>query len=386
MAVARCLAHERGVVSGGITLRLQAPGTTEWVWAHTLGYGQVSDVEIQHRYSSTGGGLHLVSFSLALPRGYTHPALVQGTKVRVEKSGERLGTAILADPDRAAWSFVADGLYRQAEFFNAENILNAKTTTSPLVAVRDGNDVSRGLGWNGTGNLPNFTLSADSEELAETNTVAQVLDYYAKINGKRWGLTAANVPYFADDPTSATVFLRPGTPAMATTSDDYATRITVRYVSAVNAGTSPPTPTAWSIKSATSANTSRGVREEWEDVTNLGLVTALEAQNLANNLLATRVATRRYTEAIEPATGQLTWAGGVPVAPWQNITGRRLRQFGVLDSDGANQYGQTAEWVVGSTTWRPADGTFIVAPVDLAAATTRSVQEATRRDLIGSFS
>lgn len=344
--------------------------------AQSIGYGVVGDLEVQHRYSSTGGGLQVVSFKLACPPGYTHPSLRQGASVQVLRGPVSLGSARLADPDRDGWSFVADGLYRQAEHFTADG------STSPSAVVTAAN--SRGMGWNGVGNLNGASLSTTSETAKQLNTVADVLNEYARLNNMRWGLDVTNTPYMVADPTAVTLALTPGVPKMATAADDYASRVTVRYVSAVS-GT-PAAPSAWALASASTTTTPHGIRETFEDITNLGLLSGATATTYAQQILATKTARPAFTEAVEVAPTELTNLGGQPVAPWQSLTGQRIRHFGILDSDGQAAYGKTLEWVVGATTYRPSEGTLIVAPTELAARTVAQIQAKTAEATDDGFS
>jgi hypothetical protein len=349
--------------------------------AQALGYGAVGDLEIKQRWSSTGGGMDVVSFKLACPRGYTHPALRQGSLVEVLRGPYRLGSAILADPDREGWTFVADGLFRRAEHFVAQASGGAASTV-PSVVVSEAN--LRGLGWNGIGNLPTTAVATASSDTAQLNTVADVLSEYCRLNGKRWGLDANSVPYVADDPTIPTLALTPGTPKMATADDDYASRVTVRYVSAV-AGT-PPEPSGWAQASATSTLTPHGPRETTEDITNLGLLSSGAAGTYAATVLAAQSARPAFTEALDVAAYQVTTIGGTPPSRWAPLHGQMVRHFGVLDSDGQAAYGSTLQWVVGSTTYRPGDDSLILAPTDMAARTVAQVQQANVVATSGGFS
>lgn len=333
-------------------------------YAQSIGYGAVGDLELQHRYSSTGGGLQVASFKLACPRNYSHPALRQGTLVQFLRGSVSLGWGVMADPDRDAWSFVVDGMYRQAEFFTADG------STNPRAVVVAAN--TRGMGWNGFGDLPDASISSTSEDASRLNTVADVLNEHCRLNNLRWWLDADNTPRLGTDPTTPTLSLTPGVPAMATAADDYSTRHTVRYVSEVDG--SPPEPTGWALASATSGDINHGVRETSEDITSLGFLSPTDATAYAQAVLDASSKRPAFAQSVEVAPFELTTLGGVPAAGWLPLAGQRVKHFGVLTSDGQRAYGKTLEWVIGATTYRPGENKLILSPTELAARTVSQVQ------------
>lgn len=338
--------------------------------AHTIGYGRVGDLEVKHLWSSKGGGLDQISFSLAMPRGYTHPVLRQGTSVQVKRGPVSLGWGVMADPNRRAWTFVVDGLHRQARHFNASGMTNLQAVVEAANA--------RGMGWNGVGNLPDVAVSAASEETAQLNTVADVLNEYCKLNNKRWGLDEHARPYIADDPTTCTRALTPGVPGMATAADDYLSHVEVRYV-VEEIGTPPETTQLYALATASNTDTPHGPREGQEDLTSLGLLDPEVAEQYADALLAAQSARPAFTEAVDVAAFQVTTMGGTSPSQWEPMHGRRVKHFGVLDSDGRRAYGKTLEWVVGETILRPEQRSLILAPTEMAARTVAKIQQSNRR-------
>lgn len=329
--------------------------------AKLFGYGAPSVDEVAHLWSSKGGGLQYVKFGLALPARYSHPALVEGALVEVVRGTVSLGTAVLSDVDREGWIFTADGLFRRAEHFNAEGASNA-----PSVVVAAAN--ARGLGWNGVGNLPATAIPVgDNTRLA---TVADVLNEYCRLNNKRWGLGFDGTPYVADDPVSVSCALRPGTPRMATADDDYVSRVVVRYVSEVDGD--PLAPSAWGEVSASSTNAPYGAREAYEDISSMGLLAEVDAQSYADALITANSARRGFVEGIEVAPGQLTTLGSVPIDGWmacREALGRLVLQHNILETDGRQAFGQTRQWVIGSTIYKVADRSLTLTPVGLLPRT-----------------
>lgn len=332
--------------------------------AQSFGYGYVGDLEVAHLYSSTGGGLQYVKFSLALPRRYSHPALIEGALVEVLRGGQTLGTAVLSDVDRDGWTFTADGLYRRAEHFNAEGADN-----SPAVIVAEAN--MRGLGWNGIGNLPTAPILVEGN--TRLTTVAAVLNEYCRLNNKRWGLGFDGTPYIADDPTEPSVALRPGTPAMPTADDDYVSRVVVQYL--ISEASETETAVI-GTKVAVTEDAPAGAREAFEDVTNQGVIGEVLAQTYADAFIAANVARRGFTAGVEVGPGQLTNLGGVAIDPWSACffaLGNRVLQHNVLETDGRAAYGRTRTWVVGSTIYKSDGNSLTLTPTGLLPRTMAQV-------------
>lgn len=344
-------------------------------YAHTLGRGWVGDVEYSHAWSTTGGGLQAASFSLSLPKGYDHPSLRNGTRVQVVCGPVSLGWGRIADIDRENWSITIDGDYRRAERFMAVDAAGLPSTNLKLI-VEQAN--LRGLGWTGAGNLPLQSVSLQSEDESQANTIAAVLNRYCELNRKRWGLDANNVPYLADDPTSVGIVLRPGASALPTADDDYVTKLIVRYASKVSAPTDPdetPIPIQWRTVTATSALAPMGEFEAYEDISDLGLLdpdpTTAQgiAQTYADALLAARSARMRFTAGVTVGRWELAEPGNVSPALWVPQAGLLARHYGVLSDSGAVASGRTVEWVIGRSVYRPADQVVTLEPADIAPRT-----------------
>ena len=338
------------------------------VWAH--GLGPVGGLEVAHLWSSTGGGLHYAKLSIALPANFSHPQLRRGVSVEVFHGPQSLGKAVMADVDRAGWTFVADGLFRRAEHFNAEGSTGA-TSTNLRTIITQAN--LRGMGWTGYGNLPDVTVSVSAEGYNSLNTVADVLNAYCAETGKRWGVGVDGAPYVATDGTDVAWALRPGTPALPTADDDYVSRVTVRYVSAV-AG-SPLEPSEWGVVSASTTDTPHGPREVQEDITDKWVLSGTDAQAYADSYLAANGARTAFTAAVEVNT-ELTTPASTSMDSWSAgllTLGKLGRHHGVLDSEGGQQrYGETLQWVCGSTVYKPGEA-LVMAPVDIAARTVAQV-------------
>lgn len=321
-------------------------------WTQELGLGKVGDLEFSHTYSSTGGGLNYVKWTLALPKNYWHPVLTEGTKVELFAGTLKLGSVLMSEPDRRNWSFTGDGLYKRAE--------TTRTATTNLASA-----ALLVPGWNGSGNLPTGVVSAQAEARSESMTVADVLNAYCTAYALRWGLDANDVPYVTGDPITPTWALNPGVPLMATADDNFVNRTVVRYATA----TSGTEPTAWAIAvSATSPVP--GGHDEFLDVSDLGVLSAGGAQTLADNHQALN-ASRGYTfiEGIDVAPGALTTVGSQPIEPWAagvTIVGQRGLHHGVLSKQAGTTIGQTVQWTCGTTVYKAADNSLQMFGVDFA--------------------
>lgn len=345
--------------------------------AATFGYGALGIDEVEHRYSVTGGGLHLVRFNIALPRRTAYPTLIEGARVQVRRGPVSLGWARLTEVDLDTGEMAADGDYRRAEDWPALIDSPALATSTNLRQIVTWGNTT-GLGWGTAASLPNTTLSATIDTTQGLVTIAQLLNEYARLNGLNWWLDGDNVPKMAAAPTTPTVTLFNGVPGMPTAADDYANRVALRYTTRVSDhGTTDaePVPVAWKIITATSTDAPHGDRWYTEDISELGLLedTTLEAEATAETYLGVLLAERapRYSFAagVEVRPDQVASAGGVTPAPWVPLHGRRVRHQGVRSKSGAWDAAGTLEWIVGRSTYRPADGTRILEPTELTDRT-----------------
>lgn len=340
------------------------------VWAQELGYGQPGDIEVTHTYSQNGGGLDSLKFKMAFSRNYSNPVLKAGKKVEVFRGPIKLGTATLSDPNPDDWSFEAEGLFRRAERFDALRTTFSGVTTIDLRgSVTAGN--ARMLGWNGFGNLPVLTVSEQSStEQVGGVTIADVLNSYCVLTGKRWGLDANDVPFVADDPVTPTWALNPGIPLMPKNDD---TSVSVVHLTYRSGGT-PASPV---LSTVTAGAASFDGHEVNIDTTNLGQLTAPQAQAYADNYLAVNGVRVTYGGGIDIRPGDLTNTGSVPITNWHSplsVLGQRGLHHGVVDK-ALGSLGKTITWVCGSTVYKddPTGGSLQIYPIDLSPRVLSSV-------------
>lgn len=348
-------------------LGLRSNGT----WLH--GLAPVGDLRYSFAWSGTGGGLLTVEWSMALPRGYSHPALRKDALVELMAGPVTLGWASLTEPDRDEWRFTADGLYRMGERMAAVDGANEPSTNISAIVTAA---AARGWPWRNAGDLPSAALSTDSESSFNSNYASDVLNEYCRINGKRWCIDAERYVRIGDDPTAISWALTPGTPGMAVADDDYASRLFGRYVTALN---TEGQPSAWGATTVVdSAAADRwGQSEHIVDQTPLGLISSPDSAAALSAMLAAGRARPAFTQAVELVRGQVTTPGGTSPELWQVAaavgSGMKVRHHGVLDSEGAAAFGGTLEWVAGSASHDVAGRRLTLAPVGLAARTLSQV-------------
>lgn len=354
-----------------------------------MGRGAAGDVEVVHKWSPQGGGLLTAKFALSMPANGYHSELRPGARVLVRHGTTHLGWGRVTDDyDPRSGQVTIDGEYRRAERFNALDEFGA-VTTNPAVAVAQANP--RGMGWNGVGNLPDAALSVPQEEAQQIRTVADLLNEWCRLHDLVWYLDVDNRPVLTANPETVSHQLRPGTPVMRRVAGEYITTMSVRYVvrtQVTDPGTDEifgtdddgePEPTRWATATATLPVLPPGITEveDYEDLTNLGLLhedpleAAEIAQGYAEAILAARGPRMWFGEPVEVTAGQVTTNGGQSPALWVPLHGRRVRHHGVwADGIGLPGLGMTLTWVVGRSTYRPAEGVRLLEPMEISPAAT----------------
>ncbi|WP_344733645.1 hypothetical protein [Nocardioides fonticola] len=339
------------------------------------------------KYSHTvNGGPLAASWTMPLPRGFTHPLLRRGTLVEILLGTWRIWVGTLTEPDRAGWTFSADGLFRRAERLLALDSAGAPTT-NPDTAVYQATLTSTGrpvpLPWvyPATGGpFPTTSTSTSLEAAAQPVYIANLLGDRAQKDAKVWGIDPVTMaPYYRTVPTTANTGIVPGTPALPVSDDDYATRLVGRRVATV-AGT-PPTPATYAPSTSNSAAADASARrwggaEEWVDLTDRGLLSGPDAVTILNLMVDTQLSKPSYTADLPNlGRGQIINLGGAPIDPRLVCAGqvggdmRMIRQHGVLDTEGVLVPGQAVEWVLGASEYDEETGTLKLSPLGKAART-----------------
>lgn len=332
------------------------------LWAQELGYGQPGDIEVAHLYSQSGGGLHYIKFNIPLPRNYSHPLLKAGKRIDVFRGPVRLGTAILAEPDQTNWTFVADGLFRTAEKVKVTPVVAPGTGgTRVQIDLYDAVNMPE-LGWNGVGNTPHFIIfnEVKSNDI-QSPTVADLLDAYCTLTGKKWGLDANNTPYVSLDPTIPAWAYTPGVTLMPTNDETSVSVVKMSYLT----GRAPD-----QVATVTAGAASFEGHQQYVDLTPLGVLPISQAQQYADDFIAQNGVRVTYTEGIDVNDNELTTPGGTSIAFWSAgilVCGQRGLHQGVVDKF-LGSLGKTITYVIGSTIYHDnaAGGTLQMFAVDLS--------------------
>ncbi|GAW54751.1 hypothetical protein [Nocardioides sp. PD653] len=304
-------------------------------------------------YTTAMRGPLAAEWDMGLPVGFTHPALEQGALVKVYAGPLCVWSGVMAEPDRNAWHFTADGLHRLGEKFDACFTDASKTIDDAIDAA-----IGRGLPWTRPFSISTtFTVTSGS--------ISNALDAYCASTGQQWRVTPDGQVLVYDLPTEVDWAISPEVPAMPTADDDYASTLIITYSSGRTSVTDDAAAERW------------GPREEPVDLSSLGLSAS---ETIGDALLANRKARPAFTDGVEVTRARLTTPGGVPPEFWQVAAGtQRVRHHGTLTSDGAPSLGGL-EWVIGATSYTDGAGTIALTPLGRLARTQAEVvaQQAAR--------
>lgn len=354
-----------------LTLRL---GST---WAQEIGNGRVEGLEVQHKWASSGSGLNYVKWSMDLPERFWHPSLAAGTIVEVFRGDVKLGAATISEVDRADWTFVADGIFRQAEKYNA-------TQPENIVEVIE-QAIARGMPWAGIGELDGSGDPYLAATRGEKPTIASMLTGYVEQSGQRWGVDENDLVFIKSDPFVHDVEIltktpgedgtpqwavTPGTPLMPFSDDLFVTRAHVLYhVAGISTYGVPQT-----YLTATSASTgdlSLPGGREITVIANPAMTDVGHAQTLADALFRRNTLRYGFTEGLDIFPGELITPGGTPIEPWAayKLLGTLGVHYGAINEKNNSAVGETIQWVMGTTTYKDDDQSLQIASVDFQPRT-----------------
>jgi hypothetical protein len=336
-------------------------GTTEQIragalWLSTLG-GGVGGLT----YSTVAdGGCESATWSMALPRTFSHPNLQSGQVITINSGPLGLWSGILQEPsydDSVGWTYTAQGLFSLGEqggylCFDADG----NTTSVPDVAVDEA--IARGLPWSRPNSIDSspFAITTTTNAL---NCVNDLLRAFADSVSKRVRVDALGVVDVHADPTTPDWYLMPGVGQLGLSEQDYASDLYLRYRDTAT--------TYATVHVSDSLATIANHREQGVDATNLGVTDSGNVTNIGNGLMAKGAARYAWTQAINPSRLQLTTPGGTPAYLPSVRGGQMVRLLGVR-----NQQGQPLpyyDFVIGRTELVAGADTILLAPVQLAART-----------------
>ncbi len=311
-----------------------------------------------------GGGFLSASWSMTLPKSFNHPALSIGSLVELRQGAYVVGRGVMAEPDRSSWTFTIDGVMRQGEKYQAVNSSGAPSNNLATVVTAA---IGRGMPWKVQGSLPSVTVGTDPTAYG---TVTDLLNAYCLATSNAWWIDNASWLNIGPEATTPTWALSPATPSMESADDDFYTRYTVAYVSAINSTTGDQT-----ISYAVASNSAWAAR--WgvveapiQDITSLGLISSTTAQNIANAGLAANGPRPAFTSGVAVADGALTNLGGVDAsqAPLLVHAGQMVRHHGWRNLSGTLTPGMSLDWIIGGTTWDATNGLQLT-PMGMAPRT-----------------
>lgn len=321
------------------------------------------DLLIATVFGDGGCGVDQITWSMGLPRGFTHPALKQGAVVELRRGPLVVATVINDEPDVDAWKFSAKGLIHRAADFIA---VNSAGTPTNMLADAVNAAVANGLEWKVPTDLANAAVSIDSVD--QVLTVADLLNRYCAQTSQRWGITGSGWLRFYTDPTSPRWVLTPDAPSLASARGQVS-RLRVRYATSVDESGSPATLATVVVPAA--AVGQKGVVESFQDITNYGALTAPQATTIATDILRQQAPQQAFTSGITPGPGQLTNIGDVPMDGGLWLVALDVAEGAMVRSQGwrnpdVGVSGMGFDWIAGGATWSKPSG-ITITPLAMAA-------------------
>lgn len=345
------------------------------VWCDTIAH--VGGLTYSTRWGDGPSGCDVASWSMGLDPNETHPELARGQTVDIKVGPARIWKGLVAESARTddGWQITATGLGREAARYECLTSGGAPTTI-PSTAVTEA--IARGLPWIAPTAWPaGFTTAYAAADTAQLNKLSTLLDAWCAANNKYWGVGADSVLFVSTAPTMPTWLTTPQVRAMGVADDDYVTHIYVRYVATVNAGP-PITPATWTttltaagavLNRANAAALRWGRREEFVNLSDLGLMTSGAAQSQSSARMDKSVGRMGWTNALDVGTFELSDINGVPVDFSTVGAGQMLRIAGVFDTSGNLTVGTSVDVVLGEVRYADGAPTIYLAPVGLVPRT-----------------
>lgn len=325
--------------------RVRVGGT----WLH--GYTRVADLRWRH---GADGGCVEASWQIGRrPSFIESSVLVRGARVEIFAGFQRVWVGVLAEGGGRSGQCVASGLLAEAQRYEALDGVGAPTddvSTAITTAVNDG--------WPAVflGSTPTNTVPSEKPQ-----RLHEIINLAGTANSQRATVRADGILRWESDPTTPFYVVLPGIGALGRTDEEYATRVSVRYVASVS-GT-PPVADAFDRAVAVDsfAESIHGRSTVYVDVTDRGLLTATEAGWIADGILAKFGARLGFGESVTLAAGQIRDVGGSQVSLASIEAGRMVRFLGVRTP----AYANTASFdvVIGSTDYTDGSGQITLAPI-----------------------
>lgn len=356
--------------------RLTAIDGSQRTWLADIGdYGAWGDLSWTTRWGQGASGMFEASWSMPLPADFEHTLLRRGTRVELMDSSMRLGSSlVMSEPARGAgyadpWTFTATGIGREVEGENSWYALDGSNALTPNPATAIDTAIAGGLAWAGRdATVPAFDIAVPAGGLITIGTLLNIVGDNAS---QRWGVWDDDKVGFRPDPTAPRWHVTPGSAALGTADDDYASRVLVVFSNSDSGG---------AIGRVFAENTTvanrYGRRTFPVDLTSFPAMSVAVAQGFANGILAKSKARLQWANGLTGLTSNdLLTSGGNPADLTMVQAGDMVRIHGIYN-DLLEYNGQTyLDIVAGEVKYTDGAQTIDINPLGLAARDLAAVVE-----------
>lgn len=325
-------------------------------WLHT--FCRVSELRVRH--GADGGNLEASATVTGSRSVVEHPVFRRGAEVEVFDGLRRawLGRMVETPEETGTWR--ATGLFAEARRFLAVSTFDQ----TPTDDVDDALDqaVIDGLPFTYLGDAPaNFVPNEEPQRLDA------LINAHATANSVRATVRGDGILRWETDPTVPAYVVLPGIGALSRADEDFATRVTVRYISSVS-GT-PPVADDYDTETVidTAAETLHGLSALYVDITSRGLLTATEAGYVAQGILDKYGARLSFAGGVTVSANQLRHPGLARVGLGTVEAGRMVRFLGVRTP--AHATTTAYDVVIGSVDYTDGSGQITLNPLGLVPRT-----------------
>jgi hypothetical protein len=314
------------------------------------------------------GGCAEASWRMAAKFGSRVPTLVRGALVEVLWGGWPIWTGTLQEPD---WNgtevqVTAAGLVRLGERYMA---FDGATNTTDVASTAIDQAISRGLQWIRHSSVPTTALATGTTDAV--NSVSALNNAHAEKDGQRWGVDAFRNCYFAADPTTPFLYIRPGSGDLGISDDSYASHVVLRHVTTSGGYRSAIHPAGFAV---TDYELKYGHSEFVREVVDRGPMADADADALAEAVYTRTLARPGWTNGLLLAHGEVLNEGGQAIHPLRVAAegyGKLVQLRGVMDEVALTSH---TNFVAGATSWSESNPTTVsVDPVGLVSRTQEDV-------------
>lgn len=274
-------------------------------------YGRISPATYSY---TTPGGCDQLTATFARPPKYRTDALAPGRILRGYRGGSVVWEGSIDEPapSEQGWAVVAHGAGGYSNDYRAIWTGTWGTGTPDQVV---NNAIGRGLDWVNPGiGAPSGMWVGQQVDTASA-TVTDILNLVCTKGGLTWLVATTprgNVLSVVPLPTAPNRILVTGSP-LARSVAAGPTTLYLRYQSTSDAGNVPAVFGLTSVSQA-GLEAAAGRKEDWDDLSSAGVLTAGAAQAVGNQALKKwqRVT---FTDAVTARRGSLLNLGGTPADP-----------------------------------------------------------------------